>query len=382
MDRRSLLIGLMAILATPMTACQGGSDNTLSLAAIAGVLSPQMLRDIKQNRLSDAIALRLKTQESLVALFQQLQGWQEAAQSATTGNQPRGADWALLSDYWLWPAIQQGLIRPLDNADALTGWESLPDIWPRLLQRNQQGLLSETGPIWGTPYRWNHLMVVYDRRFFQSLGWEPTTWSDLLRPELQARIILPDHPRLVLGLLLKAFNYSVNEPDPASHADVVSALETLRPQVKAYDSTTYLQSLVIGDVPLAVGWSGDIQPLLSRYRYLQAVAPDPGTLLSADVWTKPNLQATTPDVTPLSDVDQAWLSYWWQPEVVTSLSLLAQGLSPLLLADQPVDFDFELAANTVMPAPQQLQSSEFVEPLEEAAIANYNQLWQQLRGRE
>jgi putative spermidine/putrescine transport system substrate-binding protein len=61
---------------------------------------------------------------------------------------------------------------------------------------------------------------------------------------------------------------------------------------------------------------------------------------------------------------------------------LAQGLSPLLLADQPVDFDFELAANTVMPAPQQLQSSEFVEPLEEAAIANYNQLWQQLRGRE
>ena len=122
--------------------------------------------------------------------------------------------------------------------------------------------------------------------------------------------------------------------------------------------------------------------MLSRYRYLQAVAPDPGTLLSADIWTKPNLQATASDATTLSDFEQAWLSYWWQPEIVTPLSLLAQGLSPLLLSDQPPEFSFELAANTVLPTPQQLQQSEFVEPLAETAIADYNQLWQQLRGRE
>lgn len=373
-------MGLMAVMATSMTACQGRSDNTLLVAAIAGALSPQMLRDL-QSRQSADIVLRLKAQESLVALFQQLQAWQAAAQSATPEAGPRRADWALLSDYWLLPAIQQELISPLDNVDAIAGWESLPDSWARLLQRSQDGLLSATGPTWGTPYRWHHLMMVYDRRFFNSLGWEPTTWSDLLRAELQERIILPDHPRLVLGLMLKAFNHSVNDPDPASHADVVSALETLRTQVKAYDTTTYLQSLVIGDAPVAVGWSGDIQPLLSRYRYLQAVAPEPGTLLSADVWTRPKGTAATATM-PMSDFEQAWLSYWWQPDVVTPLSLLTQGLSPLLLADQPLDFDFELAANTVMPAPAQLQNSEFVEPLADAAIANYNQLWQQLRGRE
>ncbi len=381
MDRRSLLIGLMAILAAPMTACQGNSDNTLLLAAIQGVLSPQMLRDA-QNSLLGEMTLRIKAQESLVSLFQQLQLWQASAQAPTGGNQPRVADWALLSDYWLLPAIQQGLISPLDNADSLAGWETLSDIWPRLLQRNSQGLLSESGVAWGTPYRWGHLMLVYDRRFFKSLGWEPTAWSDLLRPELEERIILPDHPRLALGLMLKALNYSVNDPEPTSHADFVAALDTWRSQVKAYDNTTYLQSLVIGDVALAVGWSNDIQPLLSRYRYLQAVAPDPGTLLSADIWTKPNLQATASDATTLSDFEQAWLSYWWQPEIVTPLSLLAQGLSPLLLSDQPPEFSFELAANTVLPTPQQLQQSEFVEPLAETAIADYNQLWQQLRGRE
>ena len=381
MDRRRLLIGLMAILAAPMTACQGNSSNALLLAAIQGVLSPQMLRDA-QNSLSGDVALRIKAQESLVSLFQQLQLWQASAQSATGGNQSRGADWALLSDYWLLPAIQQELISPLDNADSLAGWETLPDIWPRLLQRNQQGLLSESGAAWGTPYRWGHLMMVYDRRFFKPLGWEPTTWSNLLRPELQERIILPDHPRLALGLMLKALNYSVNDPEPASHADFVESLDTWRSQVKAYDNTTYLQSLVIGDIALAVGWSNDIQPFLSRYRYLQAVAPDPGTLLSADIWTKPNLQVTTSGTTTLSDFEQAWLSYWWQPEIVTPLSLLAQGLSPLLLSDQELEFSFELAANTVLPTAQQLQQSEFVEPLAEAEIAQYNQLWQQLRGRE
>lgn len=376
MNRRSLLIGLMGVLAT-QAACQRNAENALRVAALEGVLSPQMLRDFKET-LQEAIALKIKNQESLVALFQQLQAWQQSTQ--TPGNV---ADWALLSDYWLLPAIQQGLISPLDEVDVVPGWEALPKVWSTLLQRNQQGLLTDTGPIWGSPYRWGHLMMVYDRRVFKRFGWEPTTWADLLEPELQRRISLPDHPRLVLGVLLKALGHSANVPNPATEAGVEAALDTLREQVKVYSTTAYLQSLVVGDIALAVGWSHDIQPLLPRYRYLRAVAPLPGTLLTADVWTKPKLNADESQrAIALSPLEQDWLSYWWQPATVTPLSLLSQGLSPLLLADTMPDFPFELAAGTVMPTSEQLQQSEFIRPLEDAAIANYSQLWQQLRGSE
>ncbi len=375
MDRRRLLIGLMAIAAAQMTACQSSLDNGLEIAALKGVLSPEMIQDFKAS-LEEAIAIKVRAQDSLVALFQQLQLWHQPAPVSA----PRRADWALLSDYWLLPAIQQGLISPLDNADTTSGWQTLPEIWPRLLQRNSQGLLSETGSIWGTPYRWGHLMMVYDHRPFRQLGWEPTAWADLLKPELQHQIALPEHPRLVLGIILKALNYSANDPHPESHAELLSALEKLRSQVKVYATTTYLQSLVIGDVVLAVGWSNDIQPLLPRYRYLRAVAPLPGTLLSADIWTKPTVNSDVQNAIALSSVEQSWLSYWWQPEAVTSLNLLAQGLSPLLLSDQTPDFSFDLSATTVMPTTEQLQQSEFVEPLDDKAIANYNELWLKLRG--
>lgn len=381
MDRRRLLIGLMALLASQAAACQRNSTNALQIAALEGVLSPQMLREFRATT-QTAIALKVRTQESLAALFQQLQLWQQSTQTTGSGASPNAADWALLSDYWLWPAIQQGLISPLSNVDTIAAWDTLPAVWPTLLRRNQQGLLADIGPVWGTPYRWGYLMMVYDRRPFQQWGWEPTAWTDLLKPELQQRISLPDHPRLVLGLLLKAFGQSANVPDPATNADVVAALDALRTQVKVYATTAYLQSLVIGDITLAVGWSNDIQPLLPRYRYLRAVAPLPGTLLTADIWTKPKVAADTPGAIALTPPEQDWLSYWWQPETVTPLSLLSQGLSPLLLSDTVPDFPFELSTETVLPTTEQLQQSEFIEPLDEAAIANYNELWQRLRGSE
>jgi len=159
-------------------------------------LPPQILGNFK-DALQAAVALKVRTPQSLADLFQQLQLWHAAIQPPDASSAPNSVDWVCLSDYWLLPAIRQELISPLDNAAQLSGWETLPPAWSTLLQRNQQGLLAADGPVWGTPYRWQHLMMVYDRRRFTQWNWEPTTWADLLRPELQERISLPDHPRLV-----------------------------------------------------------------------------------------------------------------------------------------------------------------------------------------
>lgn len=381
MQRRHLLKGLLALAALSAAGCQRQADTMLRVAVPQGVLPPQMLGTFK-DAVAGAMALQVRTQSSLAELFQQLQRWHVASQTVEGGTAQTSVDWMCLSDYWLLPAIQQGLIRPLENADQLAGWETLPPVWSTVLRRNQQGLPTENGPVWGTPYRWEYLMMVYDRRYFDQLGWEPETWSDLLRPELRERISLPDHPRWVLGLLLKSLNYSVNVPDPTTYPEVVSAVDELRSQVKVYATADYLQSLVVGDLTLAVGWSNDIQPLLSRYRYLRAVPPAPGTLLAAEVWAKPNLSAQGAPAIALSALDQQWLQYWWQPEVVTPLSLFAQGLSPLLLSPELAAGQFDLSAETPLLSTAQLENSEFVQPLDEAAIANYTQLWRRLRGGE
>jgi putative spermidine/putrescine transport system substrate-binding protein len=380
MDRRRLLMGLTA-LAIAQVACQQNPDNTLRITALKDALPPQVLADFKRV-LADAAKLRLKTAKSSVALFTQLQDWHASGQG-NGGNPPRSgtaANWVGLSDYWLFAAIQQQLISPLGNVASLPGWADLPGGWRSLLQRNAEGFLDEDGALWATPYRWGHLMMVYARPRFERLGWQPTQWEDLWHPDLERRIALPNHPRLVLGLVLKALGYSANDLNPAAHGDIAQALTDLRPQVKVYASDDYLESLIMGDIWLAVGWSTEIQPILQRYRQLAAVVPAPGTLLTADVWVKPNLEAKTTEAT-LSELDQTWLSYWWQPEVLTPLTLFSQGLSPLLLNPPALSQSPNLSAATVlMPTPEQLTNSEFIYPLPETAIAAYQQLWQQLRG--
>lgn len=360
-------------------ACRGTPDSALRIAAAKGRLSAQILRDFRE-ALSSAAPVQVITRPSLVDLFQQLQHWHELAQQPEANTRNQAANWVALSDYWLLPAIEQGLIIPLERSAELP-WDTLSPAWLTLLRRDEQGFLANSGAVWGTPYRWEHLMMVYDRRAFARFGWEPTRWADLLRPDLQQRFSLPDHPRLVLGIMLKALNYSVNDPDPAAHKDVVEAVETLRSQVKVYATTAYLQALVIGDLALSVGWSSDIQPLLSRYRYLKAVAPLPGTLLSADVWVRPNTLTDRDRAAAFSAIEQQWLTYWWQPEVEESLSALMQ-LSPRLLSSAAEDVATELPAAIVMPSAEQLEQSEFVEPLPSSAITSYDQLWRQLRGRK
>lgn len=380
MDRRRLLIGLTA-LATLQVACQRNAEDVLRVAVAKGGVAPQLIKDFTAT-LAETEALKVMTQPSLVELFQQLQRWHELTQVPEDNTRIQSAaDWVSLSDYWLLPAIQQALISPLEDYQNLQ-WETLPANWLTLLQRNSEGLLAASGAVWGTPYRWEHLMMVYDRRTFSQFGWEPQAWTDLLRPELQQRLALPDHPRLVLGLMLKALNHSANDPEPTGHTDLVEALQTLRSQVKVYDSTSYLQSLVIGDIALGVGWSKDIQPLISRYRYLKAVAPSPATLLSADIWVRPNTQADGNTPVTMSPIDQQWLTYWWQPKVVTTLGSFSQGLSPRLLSPASESQPDEWPPGVTKLSAEQIEQSEFIEPLEAAAIAEYDALWRELRRRE
>ena len=381
MDRRSLLIGLTA-LAVSQVACQSNTDNTLQITTLQDVLPSQVLADFKQ-LLGDTAKFRLKTSRSHAALFEQLQAWHaSAAAEDATPSSVMPANWVGITDYWLWAAIQQELISPLHNAEELPGWANLPGGWQSLLQRNVQGLVDAGQSLWATPYRWGHLVIVYSRRHFDRLGWQPTRWEDLWHPELQRRLALPNHPRLVLGLVLKALGYSANDLNPATHADLKQTLETLRPQVKVYTSDTYLQPLIMGDVWLAVGWSTEIQPVVKRYRQLATISPTPGTLLTADIWVKPNTQRP-PVAASLSELDQKWLSYWWQPDVLTPLSLFSKGLSPLLLDPAALREYSDVSVQTaVMPDPEQLRNSEFIEPLPEGAIAAYDDLWQQLRRSE
>ncbi|MBE9137194.1 extracellular solute-binding protein [Nodosilinea sp. LEGE 07088] len=371
MNRRSFLAGAGGVaLTTLLAGCQRGTDANLRLAMLANSVPAQLLRAFQQ--LGDQGGnVAVNPQDSLVKLYSLLQGWHHPPDGATVAPV---ADWVSLADYWLAPAIQQNLIKPL-NVSSLTSWKSLAPVWPELVRRSAEGLPSTDGDIWAMPYRWSHLVLLYDATRLprdQALS----TWADLLRPELTRRVILPDHPRLVIGLAQKAVGASANSADPDAVQGLKPFLNDLHQQVRAYDTDHYLEALIVGDATAVVGWSDDVLPLLKQYQQLAAVVPPEGTLLSAQLWVQ---SEAIPEQSPLA---LNWLDFCLGDDFAKQLAIYGQSTSPSLWGVGPNDLPQPLQQPaTQVLLPEVADQSEFLLPLTPEAEARYSDLWQNLRSK-
>lgn len=395
MRRRDFLIAATGVLLQQgLSGCQGGGKALLTVQALKGSL-PAQLPDrfgrYAAQFLEQRPRLQLTPVPQLATLFSQLQQWHHQPQSQTASaaslpawlrfgarRQSGQADLVTLGDYWLTPAIRQGLVQPLHPLH-WSHWSQVPEPWQTLVRRDRQGMLTPNGEIWAAPYRWGTTLIAYREAAFQRLGWEPTDWADLWRPELRQRISLLDQPREVIGLTLKHLGYSYNEADLERIPDLRSTLRSLNQQVKFYSSDTYLQPLLLGDTWLAVGWSNEILPLLDYNRGIRAVIPRSGTAIWNDVWVRPSPAAgqAVDSASPLAD---AWINFCWEPDIAAQLALITRAASPIVATPDRRHLPEKLQQRSLqLPPPDLLQRCEFLQPLAATAIDQYRQYWREMR---
>ncbi|MEM1170379.1 MAG: extracellular solute-binding protein [Cyanobacteria bacterium P01_H01_bin.35] len=376
MKRRNFLIGATAItLAEFLAGCETQAD--LKIQLLKNTIPAQMVSKFR-GELTSSPKLSFQPQESLSELFSLLQSWQRKLllekQNLST-NKTENIDIANLvtiGDYWLANAIKQELIQPL-NSEALSSWNKLPKKWQELVKRNNQGYVDTQDKVWAAPYQWGTTLIAYRVDKFKNLGWEPKDWSDLWRAELKGNISLLNQAREVIGLTLKKLGKSYNTKNIDEVENLKSELVKLNQQVKFYSSENYLQSLILGDTWLAVGWSNDILPLVKTRKEIAAVVPQSGTALWANLWVKP---ATTGE----TSLTEKWIDFCWQPQIAEQMSLLTQITSPILPGINPNELTSEINNNPLLLPPQEiLEKSDFLYPLADSTIEQYRQLWQEIR---
>lgn len=372
MNRRIFLVRTLGLTLTSLAAgCQRLWRGDLGLAMLAGSVPGQLVQAFQRSQAAPSGQVSVVTKDSLLELYRLLQDWQ--AQSTVPQTAPQTAQWVTQADFWLAPAIQQGLIQPI-SPDTLDRWPQIPEVWPTLVQRNDQGLADAAGAVWAIPYRWTPLAILYDHRGLGA-GADPVQrWADLLRPEWQQRLMLPDDERIVIGLALKALDASANTLDLAAVPDLEDFLAQLHRQVRWYNATHSLKALMIGDATAVVGWLDDLLPIAQRYRHLSLSVPTEGTLASADLWVRPRVAP------PPSDVATAWLNFCLSNTFTEQLGIFGQGLSPWHWGSDPADLPpaFQPAAGR-LPSTAGLENSEFLMPLPADSQAQYHQVWQRLR---
>jgi putative spermidine/putrescine transport system substrate-binding protein len=415
LNRRSVLKGAGALsLAYFLAGCQAGRATDLQIRLLQGSIPPQLLQAFQ--RQIDNLQVGFQSSAQLAELFQLLQTWQYPDQvrppairlpliGRTPQNRQPAPDLVTIGDFWLAAAIQQQLIQPLP-LETMAGWQQLSPAWQRLVRRDRQGQLSETGELWAAPYRWGSLMIAYHRPRFKTLGWTPNDWADLWKPELQGFVSLPESARSVIGLILKKMGQSANVTDLATVPTLPDELRSLHQQVKFYSSDAYLQPLMLEDTWITVGWSTEILPLVERDRRIGAVVPTSGTLLTADLWVRPasagsptgasagaldNSASRPPASSTPTPATQAlpqqphyqpnyqqWIEFCWQTPIANQLSILGSAVSPIVTGVDRSQLPAKLQASPLrLPPAEVLGKSEFLLPL--ANSDQYRQVWESVR---
>ncbi|XP_010276932.1 PREDICTED: uncharacterized protein LOC104611539 isoform X4 [Nelumbo nucifera] len=219
-------------------------------------------------------------------------------------------------------------------------------------------------------------------------------WGDLWRPDLAGKISMVDSPREVVGAVLKYMGASYNTKDfdsevPGGRNAVMQNLALLQKQVRLFDSVHYLKAFGVGDVWVAVGWSSDVLPAAKRMSNIAIVVPKSGASLWADLWAIPSASRFSTSqiggrIRGPSPLIHQWIEFCLQ--VARALPFKQEvipGASPSALEDPLIEesqeftkgkpkLDSDLVAG--VPPPEILARCEFLEPLSDAILRDYQLL--------
>ncbi|KAJ8774231.1 hypothetical protein K2173_009662 [Erythroxylum novogranatense] len=305
------------------------------------------------------------------------------------------ADVLTLGDSWLSFAIKNSLIEPIRGIEDQDWYKGLSYKWKAYLRRNYEGEIDPKGEVWAAPYRWGSMVIAYKKSKFQKNKLAPIEdWADLWWPELTGKISMVDSPREVVGAVLKYMGASYNTNNislqvAGGRNAVQENLASFSKQVRLFDSSYYLKAFAVGDVWVAVGWSSDVLPVAKRMSNVAVIVPKSGTSIWADLWAIPAASRLEPNllggrVRGASPLIHQWFEFCLQTaralpfkqEVIPGATPSAlEGPSPEISKDisqgKP-KLDTNLIAG--VPPPEILSKCEFLEPLPDDALSDYEWL--------
>ncbi|MDE2489400.1 MAG: spermidine/putrescine ABC transporter substrate-binding protein [Elusimicrobia bacterium] len=129
------------------------------------------------------------------------------------------------------------------------------------------------------PYLWGTTGIGYNRKTVKK---KPTSWWDLWDPRYKGRLSMLDNVRDCVSLALQLLGIPETTDDPADLQKAHDLLVKQKPLVAMYSSSSYLDSLVAGEIELAMTWSGDLFQAARDNPSLDYVIPKEGTYMWVD----------------------------------------------------------------------------------------------------
>jgi putrescine transport system substrate-binding protein len=174
-----------------------------------------------------------------------------------------GYDVIVPSHTYLKRMIQAGVLRKLDKARI----PNLKYAWPEIAGRLAA---FDPGNEYAVNYMWGTTGIGYDVAKAKQRGFaDLRTWDVFFRPENLAKfrdcgVHVLDAPDELVPAALKYLGLDPNSKQPRDIEKAGALLMKIRPSIRKFHSSEYLNALATGEICLVVGWSGDVFQARSR----------------------------------------------------------------------------------------------------------------------
>jgi putrescine transport system substrate-binding protein len=215
--------------------------------------------------------------------------------------------------------IQAGVFQKLDKAKL----PNLVNMWDVVSERTAK---YDPGNEYSINYMWGTVGIGYNQKKVQeALGIDKVdSWDVFFNPEKLAKladcgVYVLDSPTDIIPTTFKYLGIDTESTSPDDLAKADEALMKIRPYIRKFHSSEYINALANGDICLAVGWSGDVFQARDR-----AAEADQGVVVDyvvpqegAEMWFD---QLAIPADAPHVAEAHEFLNFMMKPEVIAKAS--------------------------------------------------------------
>ena len=179
--------------------------------------------------------------------------------------------------------IKGGQLRPLDKA-------ALPNV--KNVDPAYLNTPFDSGNQYSVPYAMSTTIIGYNDTKMKELGVPTDTWAAIFEPKylakVKGRVTVLDSANELFAAALKYLGYSANDVDEKHWRQAVDLIKKAKPYWAAFNASSYIKELTVGNIWLVHGYSNDIfqanldaQAAGRNFHILQGM-PKEGAVLAVD----------------------------------------------------------------------------------------------------
>ena len=169
-----------------------------------------------------------------------------------------GYDVVVPGGAFLYRQIKAGIHTKLDKSKL----PNLKNMWPLVMERLAAAY--DPGNEHAVDYMWGTTGVGYNVNKIKAIMPDAPigSWKMLFDPAIAAKfkdcgIMMLDSDEDVIPPMLNYLGLDPNTKNPADFKKAAEALQKIRPFVRKFHSSEYINAIANGDICIALGWSGD-----------------------------------------------------------------------------------------------------------------------------